>query len=64
VYEAVEAREIKFEASGRGSRFDSEAIVMAFELAIFSYSKHDELEGSDTASEATKFKIAWVGGPV
>jgi len=37
---------------------------MAFKLAIFSYSKHDELEGSDTASEATKFKIAWVRGSV
>jgi len=35
---------------------------MAFELAIFSYSKcdSDELEGSDTANEATKFEIASV----
>jgi len=35
----------------------------AFSLK-FSYLKCDELEGSDTASEATKFEITWVEGSV
>ena len=56
-YDVVDVREMKFEAGGRGSRFDSEATVMAFEVAMFLYSKSGN---SGTGSEATKFEITLV----